>query len=216
MNKKTSIMEQAKLAKKVDKHDNDLIDDIIEMLRYKRKQSVIKGKAQEEPVELAEEQDMILETEERELLQRQIDRITFVDDAPDKSNNLPTEERELMEDFRNKLVQELEDFNKNVDKTLKVAGELRLERESLDDNGGVVDLEKDAKPDVFTNSHTNFEFKGPKESLDQKDDKQGSDKVDDEKSIHLKKEDSISRGVSPIQFYEEEIEPNDEQKMQIP
>ena len=127
-NKKTSIMEQAKLAKKVDKHDNDLIDDIIEMLRYKRKQSVIKGKAQEEPVELAEEQDMILETEERELLQRQIDRITFVDDAPDKSNNLPTEERELMEDFRNKLVQELEDFNKNVDKTLKVAGELRLER----------------------------------------------------------------------------------------
>ena len=35
MSKKTSIMEQAKLAKKVDKHDNDLVDDIIEMLRYK-------------------------------------------------------------------------------------------------------------------------------------------------------------------------------------
>ena len=67
---------------------------------------------------------MILETEERELLQRQIDRITYVDEAPDKNTPLPTEERELMEDFRNKLVQEMEEFNQNVDKTLKVAGEL--------------------------------------------------------------------------------------------
>lgn len=67
MSKKTSVMEQAKLAKKVDKADNDLIDDIIEMLRYKRKMSVGKGKATE-PVELVEEEDMILETEERELL----------------------------------------------------------------------------------------------------------------------------------------------------
>lgn len=48
-------MEQAKLAKKVDKHDNDLVDDIIEMLRYKRRQSSLKTKKPEEPVELAEE-----------------------------------------------------------------------------------------------------------------------------------------------------------------
>jgi len=54
MSKKTSVMEQAKLAKKVDKADNDLVDDIIEILRYKRKMSVAKGKATE-PVELVEE-----------------------------------------------------------------------------------------------------------------------------------------------------------------
>ena len=106
---------------------------------------------------------MILETEERELLQRQIDRITFVDEAPDKNTPLPTEERELMEDFRNKLVQEMEEFNQNVDKTLKVAGELRLERESADGQPGVIDLEKDGKEDrdMFIQSYTNFEFKGP-------------------------------------------------------
>ena len=94
---------------------------------------------------------------------------------------MPTEERELMEDFRSKLVRELEDFNTNIDKTLKAAGTLRLERESLNGDGAVIDLEKDARPDVFTNSHTNFEFKGAMDSPDKFDD----DKVE-EKSIHVK------------------------------
>lgn len=69
MSKKTSVMEQAKLAKKVDKHDNDLVDDIIEMLRVKTKLNMQNAmKKNEAPVELIDEQDMILETEERELL----------------------------------------------------------------------------------------------------------------------------------------------------
>jgi hypothetical protein len=59
-------------------------------------------------------------------------------------------------------------------------------------------LEKDAKPDLFTNSHTNFDFKGAIESPGKMDDQSGTDKVEDDKSIHLKKEDEISRGVSPI------------------
>lgn len=76
---------------------------------------------------------MILETEERQLLQREIDRITFVEDGLGAEGQpLPTEERERMEDFRNKLVLELEEFNKNVDQTLKAAGELHLEQESAE------------------------------------------------------------------------------------
>jgi len=137
---------------------------------------------------------MILETEERELLQRQIDRITFVDEAPDKNTPLPTEERELMEDFRNKLVQEMEEFNQNVDKTLKVAGELRLERESADGQPGVIDLEKDGKEDrdMFTQSYTNFEFKGP--------DKLGNGKkeIGEPGSSKGKEDEMMTNGVPPI------------------
>lgn len=63
-------MEQAKLAKKIDKQDNDLVDDIIEMLRIKMRRDTIKSQQKQDVVELVDEQDMILETEERELLQR--------------------------------------------------------------------------------------------------------------------------------------------------
>ena len=68
-----------------------------------------------------------------------------------------------MEDFRNKLVLELEDFNKNVDETLKKAGQIRLERESehAREPDNVIDLEKDIpdNADVFTQSYTKFDFK---------------------------------------------------------
>lgn len=76
-----------------------------------------------------------------------------------------------MEDFRNKLVLELEDFNKNVDETLKKAGQIRLERESefagrQTDN--VIDLEKDLpdNADVFTQSYTKFDFKNKQPGTD--------------------------------------------------
>lgn len=57
-----------------------------------------------------------------------------------------------MEDFRNKLVSELEEFNKNVDEKLKDAGELHLEQES---DGNQVDLEKDKNElDIFSKSYS--------------------------------------------------------------
>lgn len=62
-----------------------------------------------------------------------------------------------MEDFRNKLVQELEEFNKNADMKLKEAGELHLERESEDDLR--IDLERDLRGDgrdLFSQSYTDF------------------------------------------------------------
>ena len=68
----------------------------------------------------------------------------------------------MMEDFRKKLVCELEEFNKNVDQKLKEAGELRLEQESLD--GQQIDLEKDGiardGEDLFTQSYQNMKFQG--------------------------------------------------------
>lgn len=57
----------------------------------------------------------------------------------------------MMEEFRKKLVFELEEFNKNVDEKLKAAGELHLEQES---DGQQIDLEKDGvlrnAEDMFT------------------------------------------------------------------
>ena len=116
-----------------------------------------------------------------------------------------------MEDFRNKLVLELEDFNQNVDKTLNRVGELRLERESADGMPGAIDLEKDGKEagDMFTQSYTNFEFKGPHG-------KRESGRGGDGTSSKDREDGMMTNGVPPIQFYEEEIEPNMEQKMQIP
>lgn len=75
-----------------------------------------------------------------------------------------------MEDFRNKLVIELEEFNKNVDEALKKAGEIRLERESeyARDMGQVIDLERETKDerDVFTHSQTKFDFKNKQATTD--------------------------------------------------
>lgn len=61
------ILEHAKLDKKAAGLDNDLLDDIIGIMRARR--SVSKPKAAQEQQALAES-EMILETEERELLQR--------------------------------------------------------------------------------------------------------------------------------------------------
>ena len=88
----------------------------------------------------------------------------------------------------------MEEFNQNVDKTLKVAGELRLERESADGQPGVIDLEKDGKEDrdMFTQSYTNFEFKGP--------DKIGNGKkeIGEPGSSKGKEDEMMTNGVPPI------------------
>lgn len=178
MNKQISdVIEHAKLDKKAAKHDNDIMDDILEMLRARTKKNMAKAKGKGAEVEAArtlnalEESQLIIETEERELLQKQIDKIKFVvdEDSEERDVPLPTEEREQIEQFHAKLVQEMEEFNKTA--TLKVAGELHLERESLEEEGRV-DLERDAAVgegrDMFTQSYTNLDFKG-KDSHHQKD-----------------------------------------------
>lgn len=94
------------------------------------------------------------------MLQRQIDRIAFVDEDSylyrgKDGGDLALEERAQMDEFRKKLVGELEDFNKNIDERLKEQGELHIEEES---NGEIrqVDLEREGAgkgaPDVFTRS----------------------------------------------------------------
>lgn len=64
-----NLLEHAKLDKKAESHDNDLVDDIIDMLR-RRRSTKKTDKGKQSDAHSLEESQMVLDTEERQLLEK--------------------------------------------------------------------------------------------------------------------------------------------------